>query len=81
MHILVLTMVFGMPAAALIWFLTSLGLYLSARRKNKRAPGSVDEETMRESRNSLIGSAVVAALLVGGLIAIIVLLYTAVAFM
>lgn len=72
---------FGIPAAALVFFAVSLALYLSARRKNKRTPGSVDPAVLRGRRLMLIVSAVIAGAFAAVVIAFAVLLFMAVAFM
>lgn len=72
---------FGLPAAAFVFFAVSLVLYCSARRKNKRASGSVDAAVLRTRRLMLIVSALIAGAFAAVVIAFAVLLFMAVAFM
>lgn len=72
---------FGLPAAALVFFVVSLVLFLSARRQNKRAPGSVEPAVLRTRRLMLIISSLIAGVFVAVVIAFAVLLFMAVAFM
>lgn len=72
---------FFIPAGTISWFVVSLCLYLSARNRNKRQPGSVSPRIMRTRKIMLIVSAVIAGVLTVVVIAFIVLLFMAVAFM
>ena len=74
-------LLYGLPVAALLFFVVTLVLYITARRQNKRAPGSVPAETLRLRRLMLIVSAVIAGLFAVVIVAFAVLLFTAVAFM
>lgn len=64
MFILIEIIYFAIPVAALAFFVVSLMLFLSARKKNKILPGSVDEGTMRIRKAMMIVSAVVAGILI-----------------
>ena len=69
------------PTAALVGFLVSLFMYLYAKRKNKRVPGSYSERQMR-NRGYILGVfSVIAGAMVVAILALVILLYTAVAFM
>jgi len=72
---------YGLPLAAVVFFAVSLILFLSARRQNRREPGSVDPLTLHTRRLMLIVSSVIAGVFAAVVIAFAVLLFTAVAFM
>ncbi|MBE6570396.1 MAG: hypothetical protein E7658_09310 [Ruminococcaceae bacterium] len=69
------------PAAALLFFGICLILYISARRKNKRVPGTFTEGQMRVRLICLIVSAIIAGLMLAIVLAFMALLFLAVAFM
>ena len=69
------------PLAAVTGFLVSLFTYLYAKRKNKRVPGSYSERQMRYNGYALGVFSVIAGALLLAVIALVILLYTAVAFM
>lgn len=69
------------PTAALVGFIVTLCMYLSAKKKNKREPDSVGECVLKSRRNAFIVCSVVFGLVVAMISALIILLYTAVAFM
>lgn len=72
---------FAIPVAAILFFIVSLCLFLSARKQNKQQPGSVSAQTLRKRKIMLIVSSVIAGVLAAIVIAFIALLYMAVAFM
>lgn len=72
---------FAIPIAAIIFFVVSLWLYLSAKKQNKRQPGSVSTSTLKSRKIMLVVSSVIAAILAMVVIAFIALLFMAVAFM
>ncbi|MBQ8397874.1 MAG: hypothetical protein IJX53_06735 [Clostridia bacterium] len=72
---------FGLPAAALVFFVVSLVLYCAACRQNKRAPGSVAPDVLRRRRLMLIVSSLIAGVFAAVVIAFTALLFMAVAFM
>lgn len=72
---------FAIPVAAILFFIVSLCLFLSARKQNKLQPGSVSAQTLRKRKIMLIVSSVIAGILAAIVIAFIALLYMAVAFM
>lgn len=72
---------FAIPVAAILFFIMSLCLFLSARKQNKQQPGSVSAQTLRKRKIMLIVSSVIAGVLAAIVIAFIALLYMAVAFM
>lgn len=72
---------FAIPIAAILFFIVSLCLFLSARKQNKQQPGSVSAQTLRKRKIMLIVSSVIAGVLAAIVIAFIALLYMAVAFM
>jgi len=72
---------FAIPVAAILFFIVSLCLFLSARKQNKQQPGSVSAQTLRKRKIMLIVFSVIAGVLAAIVIAFIALLYMAVAFM
>lgn len=72
---------FAIPVAAILFFIVSLCLFLSARKQNKQQPGSVSAQTLKKRMIMLIVSSVIAGVLAAIVIAFIALLYMAVAFM
>ncbi len=69
------------PTVAFVGFLVSLFMYLYARRKNKRVPGSYSERQMRNKGYILGVFSVIAGAMLIAIVALVILLYTAVAFM
>lgn len=69
------------PTVAFVGFLVSLFMYLYAKKKNKRVPGSYSERQMRNKGYILGVFSVIAAAMLLAIIALVILLYTAVAFM
>ena len=69
------------PTVAFVGFLVSLFMYLYAKRKNKLAPGSYSERQMRYKGYMLGVFSVIAGAMLIAIIALVILLYTAVAFM
>ena len=69
------------PTMAFVGFLVSLFMYLYAKRKNKRAPGSYSERQMRYKGYILGVFSVIAGAMLIAIVALVILLYTAVAFM
>ena len=72
---------FGVPVMALALFVTSLILYLSAQRKNRRSPGTVPEEKVKQREVFLILTSIVGVLLLLAVVGFIGLLTLSVAFM
>ena len=72
---------FAIPVAAIIFFVVSLCLYLSAKKQNKLQPGSVSTQTLISRKTMLIVSSVIAGVLVVVFLAFVALLFMAVAFM
>ncbi len=72
---------YGIPVAAVVFFLVTLILHLSARRKARRAPGSVSEQTLRLRRTLFIIASVLMGILLAVVVAFIALMLLAVAFM
>lgn len=69
------------PTSALVGFIVTLCVYISSKRKNKREPGSIGECVLKARRNAFIVCSVVFGLVVAMIAALVILLYTAVAFM
>lgn len=72
---------YGIPIAAVVFFVVSLWLYIAAKRQGKQNPESVSEYTMKIRKTLLIISSTILGTLVVVVAAMILLLYTAVAFM
>ena len=72
---------YGLPAAAVIFFIVSLVMFLRARRANQREPGTYDQQQMIVRLVCLIVSACIAGTMLLTIVATIGLLFTAVAFM
>ena len=75
------TILLLIPRGALAGFFVSLFMYLYAKRKNKRVPGSYSERQMRNKGYILGVFSVIAGAMVVAILALVILLYTAVAFM
>ena len=71
----------AIPTISVVAFGVSLYRYLSAKKKNKLSPGTLSAEDMAKRKTALIVFAVIAGILVAMVIGIIVLLFTAIAFM
>ncbi len=72
---------FAVPIISFIFFAGSLISFIVAKSRNKRDPGSYNDEEMKSRRNLLIISSTIFGLLTTFMIVLIALLYTAVAFM
>ena len=75
------TILLLIPTGALVGFFVSLFMYLYAKRKNKRVPGSYSERQMRNKGYILGVLSVIAGAMVVAILALVILLYTAVAYM
>ncbi len=69
------------PTAALVGFFVSLFMYLHAKKKNKRVPGSYSERQMKYKGYILGVFSVIAGAMLLAILALVILLYTAVAYM
>ena len=69
------------PTAALVGFIVTLCAYISTKRKSKCEPGSVGECVLKARKNAFIVCSVVFGLVVAMIGALVILLYTAVAYM
>lgn len=72
---------FVIPIAAVIFFAGSLISFIVAKSRNKRDPGSYNDEEMKSIRNLLIISSTIFGFFATVMIVLIAILYTAVAFM
>ena len=72
---------FSIPTAALIAFVVSLCRYFSAMKKNKLFPGTYAADELKKRKTALIVWGIIAGILVAMVVGIIVLLFTAIAFM
>ena len=69
------------PTVALVGFIVSLVMYVCAKRKNKRVPGSYSEETLKARKITFIVFSSIAGAMLAAVIALVILLYMAVAYM
>ncbi len=72
---------FAIPIAAFVYFICSLISFCIAKSANKRSPGSYSEEELKGRREMLIISSVIFGFLFTVILVLIILLYSAVAFM
>ncbi len=72
---------FALPTGAVIWFLTSLVGFCVIKARRRKDPARYSDRQQRRWRNSLIASAIVAAILVAMCVGILALLAAAVAHM
>ena len=72
---------FGIPAAAIVFFIVSLCLYCSAKRKSWKQPGSVVVRRLKNYKIMLIVSSVIVGVLLSVVLGFIVLISMGVAFM
>ena len=72
---------YGLPVAALVFFVVSLVMYVRAKRANKRAPETYGTPQMTVRRVCLIVSSCMVRMMLLVIVAFALLLMTAVAFM
>lgn len=72
---------FGLPAAAVVFFVTSLRKFLSLRKRERQEPGSVTPEEMKKGKTMMILASCVVATLVAVVLGFVILLFLAVAYM
>ena len=69
------------PIGVILFFAISLSAYISAKSRNKRAPDTYSESQMKTRLVCLVVSSVMAGILAVVVVAFIILLFMAVAFM
>ena len=72
---------FAIPTIFLVLFGLSLYRYLSAKKANKKVPGTFSDEEMKKRKLFLIALSIVAGVLAVVVIGFLALLFMAVAFM
>lgn len=72
---------FAIPSLFLLFFIVSLCLYTSAKIKNKRKTGSVDESRVKLFKILLIISSIIVGVILVVLVSFIALMFLAVAYM
>ena len=72
---------FGLPAIMLVLFAVGLILYLTAKHRNKRSPGTYTDRQLKMRLTFLIVSGSIAGCMLIVVISLIALLFMAVAFM
>lgn len=69
------------PMVAVVGFFVSLFMYFNAKKKNKRAPGTYSEASVKARKTWFIIFSLIAGTMLAAVVALVILLYTAVAFM
>ena len=72
---------FLIPIAFFAFFAVSLIMFLVAKSKNKKVPGTYTESQIKGRKIMLVISAVIAGVLLAVIVALTILLYMAVAYM
>ena len=72
---------FGIPLGLVVFFGNCLYRYVSAKRKNREAPGSFPEEEMKKRKTMMIVSAVAAGVVVAVVAGFLAMLVMAIAYM
>ncbi|MCD8357111.1 MAG: hypothetical protein LUE11_11170 [Clostridia bacterium] len=80
-YVILCIIFYGIPIAALLFFIISLYRYLYAKGKNKTEPNSFSAEEMEKRKSSLKLSSVIAGVLALVIIGLAVLLFMAIAYM
>ncbi len=75
------TLLVMIPTAALVGFLVSLFMYIHAKKKNKSVPGSYSESAMKNRGFALAVFSFIAGAMLVAIAALVIMIYTAVAFM
>ena len=78
---LIIAMFYAAPIAAIILSAVFLYRYSSAKKRNKLAPGSIPEETVKKLKIKYIISAVIATAIVAAFIVIMIMILSAIAYM
>lgn len=78
---LILFCVFGLPLISLALFFVSLFRYRTARKKNRKVPGTIAEEEMKKRKTALIAFSAVAAVFVAAFITIAILFALSIKYM
>lgn len=69
------------PTVAVVGFFVSLFMYFNAKKKNKRAPGTFSDEAVKVRKTWFIIFSLITGTMLAAVVALTILLYTAVAFM
>ena len=69
------------PTVAVVGFFISLFIYFFSKNKNKRAPGTFSDEAVKVRKTWFIIFSLIAGTMLAAVVALTILLYTAVAFM
>ena len=77
----IIALFYGLPVAALIGFAVSLTLYIVAKVKNKRAPGTYSADAIRIRGICSVVFGAIFGTLVVVFVGILLLIYAAVAYM
>ena len=78
---IVIIMFYAAPLAAIILSAVCLYRFSSVKKRNRLAPGSVPEETVKKLKTNYIISAVVATAFAATFIAIMIMIISSVAYM
>ena len=80
-YILTYLFFFLLPIAIIAFFVTSLVLYIIAKNRNKKTPGSYNDVQMQTRKLCLIFSSILLGLLVLAALSVFSLFFMAIAFM
>ena len=72
---------FGVPFAAVALFIVSMVRFILAKRASKQHPDGYDKRELDARRNMLIIASIIAGVLFTVVVAIVILLWMAIAFM
>ena len=81
LYYLIYIAIFAIPIMTVVFFIRSLIRYLSGKKANKNAPGTISDDVMKERKTNLIITSILMGLFVTVLVCLIVLLPAAVAYM
>lgn len=76
-----LALIYLIPLAAIVFFITSLCNYIGAKKQNKSEPSETNEQKKNTTKSLLIASSVIMGVLLAVVIGFIALMYTAIAYM
>lgn len=72
---------YSIPLISLALFIVSLCRYISAKKRNKVAPGTFSDDVIKERKIMLIAMSVILGILVAVFVGFIFLVFSAIAYM
>lgn len=75
MYALMVFLFFAVPVAAIVFFVISLYLFLSARKKKIENPDGISDQILKKRKVMMIVSLIIAGVLVTAVIGFIILMY------